>query len=445
MKKPLLAITGMGVAASLVLAGCSSDSEPADDGSAPADTTGEAVEITYLTHWGADQVGELEAAAEAFSADNPDVAITVRSVPFDQLLSTLATQGASSDGPTITNIYTAWLPQLVADGIVGAAPADVAADVTDNFGPGFVEAASVGGEVYGVPNEVALYQVNYNAALFDAAGVAEAPADWDQLTEAATALQDSGVPNPIGFITAWGNGVVHPFLSFVASNGGSFLNEDSTASALTSPEVLEVAELYQELVESGLTDVTLSTADANTTGPYLDAFSQGQTGMIVMANWWQSTLESAMGDGFADIVSAPIPVGPSGDVSSSISYTWANVVNGQADEAMQEAAWEFLTYLNGPDSGVDGSSAMGDILMGMGILPSRASDLDAHAAAIQTPFLTSYVEAQVTAAPFPTVEGVAEATTALQVELEALLNGQKDAATAMADADAAVNAALGAG
>lgn len=433
MKKPLLAIAGLGVTA-LALAGCTT-------GSSDPDPSG-SVEITYLTHWGAAQVAAIEAAATAFGADNPDVTVRVQSVPFDQLLSTLATQGSSPDGPTITNIFTAWLPQLVSDGIVAPAPAEVALDVEGNYGAGFVEAASVDGDVYGVPNEVALYQLNYNTVLFEAAGVPEAPADWDALTEAATALQADGVQNPVGFITAWGNGVVHPFLSFVASNGGSFLNEDNTASELTSPEVIEVAEFYEDLVARGLTDVTLSTADANTTGPYLDAFSQGQTGMIVMANWWKSTLESAMGDAFADVASASIPVGPSGDESSSISYTWANVVNGQADDAKQQAAWDFLAYLNGPDSGVSGSSAMGDILIGMGILPSRESDLEAHAAEIETPFLASYIAAQATATPFPTVSGIAEATTALQVELEALLNGQKDAATAMADADAAVNAAL---
>ena len=41
MKKPLLAIAGIGVSASLLLAGCSGGSTPADDA---------AVEITYLPH-----------------------------------------------------------------------------------------------------------------------------------------------------------------------------------------------------------------------------------------------------------------------------------------------------------------------------------------------------------------------------------------------------------
>ncbi len=165
--------------------------------------------------------------------------------------------------------------------------------------------------------------------------------------------------------------MVHPFLSLLASNGGSFLNEEGTASELTSPEALETAELYEKLVADGSSDPRKSTANANTTGPYLDAFVNGQTGMIVMANWWESALRDGMGDDFENVATAPIPVGPSGDESSSISYSWMTMVNGKASDARQEAAWEFLTYLNGPDSGEAGSSAMADILLSMGILPTR--------------------------------------------------------------------------
>ena len=32
----------------------------------------------------------------------------------------------------------------------------------------------------------------------------------------------------------------------------------------------------------------MGTADANTTGPFLDNFVSGNTGMIIMANWWES-------------------------------------------------------------------------------------------------------------------------------------------------------------
>ena len=52
--------------------------------------------------------------------------------------------------------------------------------------------------------------------------------------------------------------------------------------------------------------------------------------MIIMANWWESALKGGMGDKFADIATAPIPVGPSGDKPRSISYSWMTVVNAKA-------------------------------------------------------------------------------------------------------------------
>lgn len=440
MKKSFLTVLGLGAAAALALSGCAPSSSgggtggSTDGGSAPQ-------ELTFLTHWGPDQVKMLEEAGAAFTKDNPDITVKVQAVPFGNLLSTLRTQGASADGPAIVGIYDAWLPELVRDGLAAAAPDDVATEVTSEWPEGVVSAASSDGKVYGVPNEIDLYQLNYNTALFEAAGIKDAPADWDMLVSDAAKLTKDGTQG-IGFITGWNSGAVHPFLSLLASNGGTFLNEDGTKSNLTSKEALETAELYETLVKAGSTNPAMSTANANTTGPYLDSFVNAKTGMIIMANWWESALKDGMGDKFGDVATAPIPVGPSGEKSSSISYSWMTMVNAKADEAKQAAAWKFLSYLNGPDSGRDGSSAMGDILTSMGILPTRNSDIEAHRAQLESPFLSSYVAALADATPFPTVLGGPAATDALQRNLEALLNGQVDAKTAMENADRDVNSAL---
>ncbi|GHS84858.1 ABC transporter substrate-binding protein [Actinomycetota bacterium] len=435
MKKARLAV-GLTAALALGVAGCSS-------GGAGDDASGGKQELTFLTHWGPDQVAMLEDAATAYTAEHPDVTVTVQAVPFANLLSTLRTQGASSDGATIAGIYDAWLPELVRDGLAGAAPDAVADEITSGWPASVSGPASVDGKVYGVPNEIDLYQLNYNTALFADAGLDGPPADWDALVEDASALSGDGRQG-IGFITSWNSGVVHPFLSLLASNGGTFLTEDGTKSNLTSPEALETAELYQKLVDEKLTDPTMSGANANTTGPYLDNFVNGNTGMIIMANWWESALKDGMGDAFADVATAPIPVGPSGSGSSSISYSWMTMVNGKASDAKQAAAWDFLDWLNGPESGQDGSSAMADILVSMGILPSRTSDVEAHSDTLSEPFVASYVAALDSATPFPTVLGAAAATDALQRQLEALVNGQVDAKTAMENAARDVDAALAA-
>lgn len=433
-KQAWLAGLGIAAAVSLVATGCSSPG---------GSDSGGATELTFLTHWGPDQVAMLEGAAAAFTEENPDITVSVQAVPFANLLSTLRTQGASPDGPTIAGVYDAWLPELARDGLAAQAPADVTAEVRENWPAGVVDAATQDGAIYGIPNEIDLYQLNYNTALFEEAGIAGPPATWDELVAAAEAITATGDGRQgIGFITNWNSGAVHPFLSLLASNGGSFLNEAGDAAELESPEALEVAGMYQRLVEQGLTNPAMSGANANTTGPYLDNFVNGKTGMIIMANWWESSLKDAMGDDFANVATAPIPVGPSGEVSSSISYSWDTIVNGNASEEKQAAAWKFLSWLNGPDSGENGSSAMGDILISMGILPSRLSDVEAHTETLGSDFLSSYVEAMDAATPFPTVLGATAGADALQRQIEALLNGQVDAEAAMKAATAEVDAAL---
>jgi multiple sugar transport system substrate-binding protein len=152
-----------------------------------------------------------------------------------------------------------------------------------------------------------------------------------------------------------------------------------------------------------------------------------------------------MGDKFSDIATAPIPVGPNGQKSSSISYSWLTVVNGHATSAAQDAAWKFLQFLNGPSSGKAGSSAMGDMLMGQGILPSRTSDLTAHQSQLSDPFIKTYVDQLPNATPFPVTVGGAQASDALQTHIENLIFGRESPSEAMKNAETEVNAALKAG
>ena len=81
------------------------------------------------------------------------------------------------------------------------------------------------------------------------------------------------------------------------------------------------------------------------------------------------------------------------------------VVNAKASPAEQKAAWDFLSWLNGPKSGPNGGSAMGEILVSMGILPSRTSDAAAFADKLNDPFLKAYIAAVPSALPFPVVLG----------------------------------------
>lgn len=401
----------------------------------PASAFAEPVNISYLTHWSPETVALLEAAAASYSEANPDVTITVQAVPFGDLLTTIRSQGGGVGGPTIASIYDLWLPELARDGLVEKAPEAVAGDVSAAWPSGIAAAASVDGAVYGIPNEINVYALNYNKALFEEAGIAEPPATWDALKEAAAAITASGEGRQgFGMINSWAAGVVHPFASLLVSNGGDLVVDGKPA--LDSQAAGETFALYEEMIKEGYTDPSMGTADANTTGPFLDNFVSGNTGMIIMANWWESALRAGMGDRFDTIGTAPIPVGPSGDTARSISYSWLTVVNAGAADAEREAAWDFLSWLNGPESGENGASAMSGILMSMGILPSRSSDVEAYQDDLGRDFLAGYVDVLENAKAFPVVLGGQEFSEALQQVIESLQYGQVDAQEAQANAQA---------
>jgi multiple sugar transport system substrate-binding protein len=285
----------------------------------PLAAQAEKVNLSYLTHWSPESVAMLEKAASAYTKDHPDVSISVRAVPFGDLLTTLRASGGGSEGATMASIYNAWLPDLAKDKLLAAIPDAMATEVRADWPAGIVGASSTGGILYGFPNEIDVYALNYNRKLFEAAGIKAPPTNWDELVADAKALADkSKGQQGLGLINSWTAGVIHPFASLLASDGGRLVTGGKPQ--LDSAPAKETFALYEKLVKEGLSDPTMGTADANTTGPFLDNFVSGKTGMIIMANWWESALKSGMGEKFADIATAPIPVGPNGDKPHSISY-----------------------------------------------------------------------------------------------------------------------------
>lgn len=421
-----------------VLAGCGGS----------AGSSGGKVTITYLTHWSGPQIDQLNQAVAAYNKIEPNVTIQVRNVPFGNLLTTITTQAGSSSGPTIMGIYDLWMPQLVQSGVLASAPDTYSQDIQSAFPKSVTSGVTVDNKIYGYPNEIDLYALNYNKALFAEAGISSPPTTWAELEADALKLtkrDNSGKITQQGFgiITSWNSGVVHPWLSLVNSNGGELLSADRKPQ-LTSPAAQQTADFYRKLIfEDKVTDPAMGEANASTTGPFLDNFANGKTAMIIMANWWESALKDSMKDKFANVATAPIPVGPSGSGSHSVSYSWSDVVSKRASADQQAAAWKFLKWLNGNTSGKNGSSAMGDILMGMGILPSRTSDLRAHQSQLSEPFIKTYVDQMANAVPFPIVLGGDEITTKLQKDIEALDFGQMSSRQSMSQAQSDLSQILG--
>src|SRR6185437_7599973 len=106
--------------------------------------------------------GAVLAATTTYAKDHPDVAVKVQAVPFGDLLTTLRASGGSAGGATIAGIYNAWLPDLAKDKLLAPIPDAMGTEVKADWPAGIVGASSANGVLYGFPNEIDLYALNYN-------------------------------------------------------------------------------------------------------------------------------------------------------------------------------------------------------------------------------------------------------------------------------------------
>ena len=143
--------------------------------------------------------------------------------------------------------------------------------------------------------------------------------------------------------------MLHPFASLLVSNGGDLVVDGKPT--LDTQGGQRTFELYEKLIKSGYSDPAMATADANTTGPFLDNFVSGKTGMIIMANWWEIGAEGRHDRQIRRRRDRSDPSRPVGDRAALDLVFLDDGRQRQGLAGEQSAAWDFLDWLNGPGSG----------------------------------------------------------------------------------------------
>ena len=387
------------------------------------------ITLTMLTHWGTeDQLAAQQVIIDAYMESNPGVNIELVTVDFGELRTKIITGRTAGISADVYHFYHLWLPDFVNSGVLAEPPQDSLTFIDDNVAQGTINAVSTSdGQTWGYPTEVNPYLLVYNKRLLAEAGYDAPPANWDELKEIAAAItqvDDTGAISQVGLgvMPGWDSGIVHPFSALLFSNGGNYLSDDRTVAEFDSSQGIETLQLYADLVASGGTDPSING---------LGNFPSGTVGMVIMAPWWRSTLRAAEGVDFdTEVGVAEIPVGPSGDVPSSIAYTWMFAVDSSSPN--KAAAWNFVHWMNAEhDEGA--GSAIGDFLVNaLGAIPSFSHDQAAFADSMSDHYVSAFVAASAYARPEQIVAGGQEIKTLLQVEIEAVLAGMTTPEEALA-------------
>jgi multiple sugar transport system substrate-binding protein len=344
----------------LTLAACPGGvSAPANQqqGATPASesaTGGAQADVTQLQLMGwsssdAENV-RLQEVIDGFNTANPDTHVTLNLVPeYDTKLQTALAGGTP---PDVFYLDSFRVPDLVQAGAV--APIGDKLTNPDDFYPNLRDAFTLDGTFYCPPKDFGTLALEYNTALFEAAGLKTPTADWkwDDLRSAAEALTDKdkgvyGLVLPSDF-ARW--------IAFLYQAGGSVTNEDYSAMTINSPEALEALNFYVGLVRDGFA-AQPSDLDSGWPG---EAFGKGRAAMTIEGNWIVPFLHDQFPDLNYGI--SELPAGPAGQATMAFTVCYAV----PADAAHPEASLKLVDYL----TGAEGMKTWTDLGLAM---PTRAS------------------------------------------------------------------------
>jgi multiple sugar transport system substrate-binding protein len=329
-------------------AGCSSASggkgetatsgDSDDTSNSTEGTSGEKVNLTFAI-WDANQQAGMEAMAEAFTKENPNITVKVEVTPWDQYWTKL---NAAATGGNMPDIF--WMhPEQIYNYVEGNALMNLSDKIADsdidlaNY-PKFIgDDFNIDGVQYGIPKDYSTIGLWYNKDLFDAAGVAY-PDDtwtWEDWTSAAEKLtdKDKGV---YGMLAP--SNSQNYYYNLIWQNGSDVINADETDSLYDDPKTIEAIKYAVSFIEKGFSPTTEDFA--NTTPDQY--FESGKAAMITAGSWMAT--EYLAIDGL-NVDVAPMPKNVQrGSVCGGMGYSIA------ANTDHPEEAWKFVDYLGSLDA-----------------------------------------------------------------------------------------------
>jgi multiple sugar transport system substrate-binding protein len=390
--------------------------------------TGGPVELTFWHGYTEADGDVLEQIVADFNESQDDIVVTTEINPWAVIDDTLLPALSAGNGPDIVAMPAERLP-VYADRGAFVALDDFYADPANNasdVNPGAVEMITVDGTAYGVPTGFVPLAVYYNKALFEAAGIAEPPATWDEWVETAEALtvdaNGDGTPEQYGVVlpdhATVANGL---WPSLFYGNGGDIVEGGDTA-VIDSPENLETLQFWQDAIVNGKISPT------GVDGIEADGiFSAGQAAMTIGGPW----MVFIAADNGIDYGIAPIPAGPEAQAASAIGVSMA--ITDTDDEAKAAAAQEFFAYFLNDENSVAWS-------LGSGWPPLRTS-IPADAVAENPTVAALTAQAEFGRPLLPGVVQSVDVLTAVDELTQRAMAGE-DIATLLAEAQEKIQAAL---
>jgi multiple sugar transport system substrate-binding protein len=402
--------------------------------------------------WDSNQQPAYEACAAAFTEQNPGITVRITQQGWGDYWTAVTTGLIAGTAPDVFTNHLAYYPQFAEnEQILDLAPLIERDGVpTDIYVGELVELWGRDGAQYGLPKDWDTVAIIYNKEMVEAAGISEEemnsltwnPQDGGTFQEVAARLTldrngndglspDFDRNNVVRY--GYANGVSAfgqtEWSHFAASNGWRF-NDGlyATEYYFDDPRLAETIQWLanlslQEGYAARYSDVASLGAES--------LFTAGQAAMTINGSWMIGWF---INNAPFEVGFARLPIGPEGRKS---------MFNGLADAIYvgsrnQEAAWEWVKFMASPEcQTIVGSYGV--------VFPAIQSGVDAAIEAYEargvdvSAFTLQALEEDGTFL-FPITDHGSEVASIMQNALDSIFLGQRDAASALEQANREVNA-----
>ena len=370
-------------------------------------------------------VGEqdtMKRLAKEFHKAHPNITVKFQNVPAEQSAQKLTTQIAGGNPPDVAFVDASTVAAFASrKALVNLDSYIARGDVVDpnDYVEAFKNFNIFEGSMYGLPIDGESTGLFYRKDLFEAAGIAAPPKNWEEFEAAAQKLTNPEAKK-------YGYEVFAPesayyFYPWLWQNGGKLLSDDGKEVEFTSDAAKEAADFYVRLVKYSPPDYLNSNSYDGRT-----AFANGQVGMYMAGAWFAGTLNEEFPKIKDKWAAVPLPEGKAGCATTIAGDSL--VIFAKADQ--QDAAWKWIEFLSSKEKMAEWTYKSGGTL-----LPPRTSLLESPDLVKTAPVLKGFADAMkcgvssVVANPkWPQIES------ALNEELGKAMYGEQSASEALDNA-----------
>lgn len=291
----VLRTLALGAAVTLLATACSSGSGSSDAGSG---ASGDAVTVTWW-HNSNTGVGKdyYDTVASGFEAANPGVTIEVSAMQHEDMLTKLDAAFQSGDAPDV--YMERGGGELAAHVEAGLTKdlSEASADTIAKIG-GAVSGWQVDGKTYGLPFSVGVMGFWYNKALFEQAGISEAPATMTELNDAVDKLKAAGIePISVGAGDKW-PAAQYWYYATVRECSQQALADAAANLDVSDDCFLRAGEDVQALIatepfNAGFLSTAAQTGPTSASG----LLATGKVAMELMGHWEPGVMQGLTEDG----------------------------------------------------------------------------------------------------------------------------------------------------